>query len=145
KSVQDLRLAEALPLFAAYIGAGNGAEANNVFRTAIAAREQRQLGYFVLLAAAGINLDSENANVLGSHPDELLAQYLALHSSPVLRKHAAQWALTSTTWKEPFLQHLAFTHALVQRWQDDRVVKSDPAKIKQEWNKALDYVRKNKD
>src|SRR5262249_48591240 len=42
KRLEDLRLAEALPLFAAYVGAGNGGEALNVFRRCFHNREQRQ-------------------------------------------------------------------------------------------------------
>ena len=37
-------------------------------------REQRQLGYYVLLAAAGVNLDGDNVDVLDAHPHEPLAQ-----------------------------------------------------------------------
>jgi tetratricopeptide (TPR) repeat protein len=143
-SLAELRLAEALPLFAAHIAAGNANEANNVFRQCFHAREQRQLGYYVLLAACGVNLDAQNADVLAEHLDEPLAQYLALHSSPVLRKHASQWALASVSWNEGFLQHLSLTHALYQRWQDGKVVKGDPARVRADRQKALAYVRANK-
>ncbi len=145
KNVQELRIAEALPLLAAYVGAGNAAKALEVFRTCFYAREQRQIGYYVLLASCGVNLDSENANVLAEHLDEPLAQYLALHSSPVLRKHASQWAVNTVNWKEDFLQHLSQTHALFQRWQNDNVTKGDPARVRADRQKALAYVRANKD
>src|SRR5262249_40830233 len=118
RRLEDLRLAEALPLFAAYVGAGNGGEALNVFRRCFHNREQRQLGFYVLLASAGVNLDADHADVLAEHLDEPLAQYLALHTSPVLRTHAAQWAVSSASFKLPFLQHLATTHALYQRWEN---------------------------
>src|SRR5437870_4750936 len=83
------------------------------------------------LAACGQNLDAQNADVLGEHPDEPLAQYLALHSSPVLRKHASQWAVGSGQWGG-FLRHLAVTHALLQRWQDARVLHGTAARQKAE-------------
>ncbi|HWY87383.1 MAG TPA: hypothetical protein VNX28_11690, partial [Gemmataceae bacterium] len=145
KALADLRLAEALPLFAAHVGAGNANEALNVFKQCFYAREQRQLGYYVLLAACGVNLDSQNADVLAEHPDEPSAQYLALHSSPVLRKHASQWAVGTMAWKEGFLQHLSQTHALYQRWQNDKVTKGDPARVRADLQKAFAYVRANKD
>ncbi|MBI3407439.1 MAG: FecR domain-containing protein [Planctomycetes bacterium] len=145
KNQQELHLAEAVPLFTAFVGAGNANEALNVFRQAIAAREQKQLGYYVLLASCGVNLDSQNADVLNEHQSEPLAQYLALHTSPVLRKHASQWAVVSGSWNEGFLQHLAQTHALFQTWDTERISKSDRARARQERQKALDYVRKNRE
>jgi len=145
KSVEQLTFAEGLPVFAAEFAAGNSAEAYKVFRTVFHQREQRSLGFYVLLAACGQNLDSENADVLAEHLDEPLAQYLALHSSPVLRKHASQWAVSSQKWNAPFLQHLATTHALYQRWQSDKVVQGDAAKVQAELQRALDYVQQNKD
>src|SRR5262249_40687377 len=98
----------------------------------------------VLLAACGMNLDAQNGDVLAEHLDEPVAQYLALHSSPVLRKHASQWAAGSGQWGEGFLQHLAVSHALLQRWQDAKVLKGSPARVRAETRRALDYVRRHK-
>jgi hypothetical protein len=143
---EQMRFADALRLLAADVAAGNGAEAVKVFRQALHAREQRQLGLYVLLAAGGQSLDAENLDVLAEHMDEPLAQYLALHSSPVLRKHASQWAAASAPWGgESYLQHLALTHALLQRWSDERVNKGSAARVLADRQRALDYVRKNKD
>jgi hypothetical protein len=64
----------------------------NVFHHGFYERNQRALGFYVLLAALGKNLDSQNLDVLHEHLNEPLAQYLALYRSPVLRKHASQWA-----------------------------------------------------
>ena len=91
----DMPFEDALELFASAFGAGNGEEALKVFREGFHARDHRPLGFYVLLAACGQNLDSQNADVLSEYPDEPLAQYLALHSSPVLRQHASQWAAGS--------------------------------------------------
>src|SRR5207249_3928225 len=44
-----------------------------------------------------------------------------------------------------FLQHLGTTHALFQRWQSDKIVRGDPARVRQEYAKAFDYVRQHKD
>ncbi|MCI0380086.1 MAG: hypothetical protein L0215_21085, partial [Gemmataceae bacterium] len=143
KNLQDVRLAEALPLLAAYVAAGNTAEAQNVFRGCFHNREQRQLGYYVLLASCGANLDAQNLDVLSEHLSEPLAQYLALHTSPVLRKHAAQWAVQSASWGEGFLRHLANTHALLQRWQSERMLEGPADKVRAEKDRALDYLKKN--
>jgi tetratricopeptide (TPR) repeat protein len=140
----QMRFADALPLLAAYFASGNGAEATKIFQQAFHGREQRQLGFYVLLAAAGQNLDADNLNVLAEHMDSPLAQYLALHSSPVLRKHASQWAVASTQWPEPYLQHLAVTHALLQRWQDERITKGPAARLDAEKRRAFDYIAKHK-
>jgi hypothetical protein len=141
---EQMRFADALQLLAADVAAGNGAEAAKVFRQALHAREQRQLGLYVLLAACGQNLDAENLDVLAEHPDEPLAQYLALHSSPVLRKHAAQWAVQTAQWGEGYLRELALTHALLQRWQDERVAKGSPAKLWAERLRALKFVQEHR-
>jgi tetratricopeptide (TPR) repeat protein len=140
----NMRFADAIALLAADVAAGN-AEAANVFRQALHAREQRQLGLYVLLAAAGQSLDAQGLDVLGEHPDEPLAQYLALHSSPVLRKHASQWAVASAQWGAGWLRHLAQTHALLQRWQDERLSKRPAAALRAERQRALRYVRDNKE
>jgi tetratricopeptide (TPR) repeat protein len=116
----------------------------DVFKKAFYTRDQRQLGFYVLLAACGQNLDADHVDVMAEHPDEPLAQYLALHSSPLLRKHASQWAAASRQWPDGFLRHLALTHALMQRWQSDKVTKGGPARVKAERERALDYVRQNK-
>ncbi|HYT92315.1 MAG TPA: VIT domain-containing protein, partial [Gemmataceae bacterium] len=95
---QELRFADALHLLAADLGQNNAGEALALFRQALHSRDQRQLGLYVLLAACGVNLDAQNADVLAEHLDAPVAQYLALHSSPVLRKHASQWAVASANW-----------------------------------------------
>ncbi len=144
KDVPALRFDEALPLLTAAFAEGNSSEAYTIFRQVFHAREQRQLGFYVLLAACGMNLDAQNADVLAEHLDEPVAQYLALHSSPVLRKHASQWAAGSAQWGEGFLQHLAVSHALYQRWQDAKVLKGSAARVKAETQRALEYVRRHK-
>src|SRR5262249_37544307 len=93
KEHNALRFDEGLPLLAAEFAANNGGQARAIFQQCFHAREQRQLGYYVLLAASSVNLDAQNADVLAEHADTPLAQYLALHSSPVLRQHASQGAL----------------------------------------------------
>src|SRR5205085_154197 len=108
-------------------------------------RDQRQLGLYVLLAAAGQNLDAQNLDVLAEHRDEPIAQYLALHSSPVLRQHASQWAISSVQWGDGALRHLAVTHALLQRWQNVAVLAGNSKQRQDAIKAALDYVEKNKD
>jgi predicted Zn-dependent protease len=143
KSLDNLRFEEGLALFAAYFARRDGSEALAVFRQTFSNHHQRQLGFYVLLAACGENLDAEHVNVLAEHLNEPLAQYLALHSSPVLRRHASQWAVGTSQWSEGFLQRLAVLHALYQRWENARPGGTD-AQRKAELERALDYVRQNK-
>jgi tetratricopeptide (TPR) repeat protein len=142
KRLEDLRFEDALALLAAYVGAGDGNNANEVFRHSFHDRDQRQIGFYVLLAAVGQNLDAEHVDVLAEHLDEPLAQYLALHTSPVLRRHASQWAVGTGQWRDSFLQRLAVSHALYQRWAKDHPGRGD-AQRRAERDRALDYVRRN--
>jgi hypothetical protein len=144
KPNNELTFDEAHALLAAHLAAGNGNVALNVCQQALFARDQKQLGLYVLLAASGHNLDSGGVDVLAEHLHEPLAQYLALYSSPVLRKHASQWAVSSGQWKEGFLQHLALTHALFQRWSNSKALGATEEKRREERDRALDYVRRNK-
>jgi ferric-dicitrate binding protein FerR (iron transport regulator) len=141
KRLQDLRFDEARALFASAVAAGNGNDANAIFRAALHARNERHIGYYVLLAACGQNLDADNGDVLSEYAESPLGQYLALFSSPVLRKHASQWAVGTGQWKEGYLHHLASTHALLQRWRaDQKGVAYRPA----DFERGLEYVRRNK-
>src|SRR5262249_23584161 len=115
--------------------------AQQVFNRSFHSRNQRQLGFYVLLASCGVNLDAQSADVLAEYPDAPLAQYLALHSSPVLRKHASQWAVTSTRWKDNTLEDLAVAHALLQRWGSDRFGRVKGARLDADRRRATDYVR----
>jgi tetratricopeptide (TPR) repeat protein len=143
KSYNTLRFEDGLALFASDVASGNN-DGLEVFRRCFHERNQRQIGFYVLLAAAGQNLDAEHVDVLAEHLDEPLAQYLALYTSPVLRKHASQWAVGTGQWKEGFLRHLALSHALYQRWQNDQAGKADPPALKTERERAFEYVRRNK-
>jgi Tfp pilus assembly protein PilF len=140
KNPEQLRFEDGLALLAAEFAAGNGDNAANIFRRCFHGRDQRQIGFYVLLAACGQNLDSEHLDVLGEHTDEPLAQYLALHSSAVLRKHASQWAAASNPWGEGFLHHLALSHALGQRWQKGRSIAGRSADL----DRALAFVHSHK-
>jgi hypothetical protein len=142
KNLTDLRFDDALVLLAAYVGAGDGEHALEVFRQSFLSRDQRQLGFYVLLAAAGVNLDTEHGDVLAEHMDEPLAQYLALHTSPVLLRHASQWAVGTGLWHEGFLHRLAVSHALYQRWQSAHPGR-DADQRRAERDRAFDYVRRN--
>jgi tetratricopeptide (TPR) repeat protein len=142
KRLEDLRFEDALALLAAYVGAGDGNNAQEVFRHSFHDRNQRQIGFYVLLAAVGQNLDAEHVDVLAEHLDEPLAQYLALHTSPVLRRHASQWAVGTGQWRDSFLQRLAVSHALYQRWEREHPGR-DHAQLRAERDRAFDYVRRN--
>jgi Tfp pilus assembly protein PilF len=141
---EDLRFEDARALLAAAVAAGDQAQAQEVFRRALLGREQKEIGYYVLLASCGLNLDSDHLDVLGAHPDDPLAHYLALHSSPVLRKHASQWAARGAVWPEGFLQRLASAHALCQRWQQARALAGSAAQRRAERDRALAFVRRHR-
>jgi tetratricopeptide (TPR) repeat protein len=142
RRLEDLRFDDALVLLAAYVGAGDADQALKVYRESFHGRNQRQLGFYVLLAAAGVNLDAEHADVLAEHLDEPLGPYLALHTSPVLRRHASQWAVGTGQWRDGFLHRLALSHALYQRWQNGHPGR-DAEQRRAERDRALDYVRRN--
>jgi Tfp pilus assembly protein PilF len=135
KALNDLTFAEATELLASWVAQGNGDQAKQIFQTALRRREQRLLGYYVLLAAAGVPLDSDAFDVAEEHPGDPLANYLAVHSSPVLRKHASRWAAAGNAWESGFLRRLGLGHALLQRWSG-KTAGSDA-----ERTKALAYVR----
>jgi hypothetical protein len=145
KAHRELTLAEGTTLLASHFGGGDAKEARDLFVACFQQREQNQLGYFVLLAALGADLDSAPVDVASVHLDDPLAQYLALHSSPVLRQHASQWAVQSVPFGDGFLGRLGLAHALLQRWSTDRIHKLPAEKLAQERAKALDFVRKHKE
>ena len=107
KQSSELTLAEGLPLFASHFGAGNALTGDATCLTpCFHLRDQKPLGYFVLLAALGHDLDS--VDVASINLDDPLAQYLALHTSPVLRKHASQWAVQGVPFGDGFLGRMAW-------------------------------------
>jgi hypothetical protein len=139
----ELTFDEARQLLAAFVGAGDANAAVQVFQQALANREQRQLGYYVLLAAAGANLDGDNLDVLDAHPHAPLAHYLALFSSPVLRKHASRWAAASNTFAAGPLARLARGHALCQRWSSGKSLGTSARGRQEERARALAYVKQH--
>jgi predicted Zn-dependent protease len=142
KQYNELTFAEAETLLAAFAANGEPEPAKQVFLGALGSREQRRLGYYVLLAAAGVNLDSDNLDVLEAHPHEPLAHYLALHSSPLLRKHASRWAAASNPFGRGTLRRLALGHALCQRWATGKSLGASPAQRQAERRRLLAYVER---
>ncbi len=143
--LNEMRFEDGLHLLGAALAANNANELLQVVRSVFLQRDQEQIGFYVLLAAVGHNLDSQNLDVLKNHLRSPLAQYLALHSSPVLRQHAAQWAVGVDQWNAGFLQHLALTHALLQRWQNGRAMETaSSAQREQELQRAVDYIQRHK-
>jgi hypothetical protein len=144
KSNEQLTFAQATKVLASLVASGEGGTALNVFQAALAQKDQRQIGYYVLLASAGVNLDSDNVNVLDDHPHEPLAHYLSLHSSPTLRKHASRWAAASNVFGDGALRRLGLGHALLQRWSSGKALGTTPAQRSAERSRALAYARKYK-
>jgi tetratricopeptide (TPR) repeat protein len=143
KALQDLKTDEAITLLASECAAGHGPAAAEVFRQALHPRDRRDLGFYVLLAACGQNLDGEFLDVQAEHPHDPLAQYLALFSSPVLRRNASQWAMGNKVWGDGPLLRLATAHALCQRWQSGKAIGGTDAQRKAELQRALDFVKAN--
>jgi hypothetical protein len=141
KAHTELSFAQANALLASLVASGDANAARDVFVNALARNEQRQLGYYVLLACAGANLDSDNLDVLEAHPHEPLAHYLALHSSPVLRKHASRWAAASNVWGKGLLRRLGLAHALLQRWASGKSLGATASQRRGERQRALAYVK----
>jgi hypothetical protein len=141
KASGELTFTQANALLASFVAAGDANAAREVFVNALARNEQRQLGYYVLLACARANLDSDNLDVLEAHPHEPLAHYLALHSSPVLRKHASRWAAASNVWGKGLLRRLGLAHALLQRWASGKSLGATLNQRRGERRRALAYVK----
>src|SRR5207248_5671735 len=59
--------------------------------------------------------------------------------------HASQWAVSSVTWGDGYLRHLAVTHAVLQRWQNARVLEGNPRQRQDALRAAVDYAEKNPD
>lgn len=121
----------------------NKAEAERIVREVFLEKDQRQLGLYVILAALGSQLDSGSFDVAAAHLDHPLAQYLSLHSSPVLRKHAAQWAVQSGSFDRGFLGRLSRAHALLQRWSSESLEKLNREQLAKEEVKALAFLDEN--
>ncbi len=143
-AINDYTYEQASQKLAAWVAAGDAGQARTLFQQVLARRDQHQLGYYVLLAAAGVNLDSDNVDVLDAHPHEPLAHYLSLHSSPVLRKHASRWAAASNTWGDGLLRRLTLGHALCQRWSSGKSLGVSIAQRGSERERALSYVKQYK-
>lgn len=139
--VNDLSFAQATQLLASHVASGDANGARRVFQQALHPRDQRQIGYYALLAAAGVPLDADAFDVMEVHPGEPLANYLAVHSSPVLRRHASRWAAASNAWGDGFLRRLGVGHALLQRWSGRNL--GTPAQRAAEREKALAYVQQH--
>lgn len=140
----SLTFAQATQLLAAHAARGEASQARAIFDAALANREQRQIGYYVLLASCGVNLDSDNADVLDAHPHEPLAHYLSLHTSPTLRRHASRWAATSNVWGEGILRRLGLGHAYCQRWASGKALGISVNQRRTERGRALEYVQSYK-
>jgi ferric-dicitrate binding protein FerR (iron transport regulator)/tetratricopeptide (TPR) repeat protein len=136
----------ALALFASEIGANNGGEAQQVYRQHFYPLEIRHLGFFTLLAAAGVNVDTDDAtqNVLADFRDVPLGRYLAYHSNPALRRHPELSESLGPV--DGFVRRLAEFRILYQTWASGRPM-AEPAGSSRRLaaqQQALDFVRRHK-
>src|SRR5262249_6415751 len=126
-----------------YAAVGDASNATAVFQAALGQKDQRDLGYYVLLAAAGATLEG-GLDVLDAHPHEPLAHYLSLHSSSALRKTASRWAAASNAWGDGALRRLGMGHALLLRWASGKALGTTPAQRATERKRALAYAAQHK-
>src|SRR5262249_16736912 len=86
KGYPELTEDEGVALLTAEFAAQNAGEVQQIFRQRFHARNIRPLGFYTLMAACGVNVDTDDAalNVLAEHGREPLGKYLAYHSNPAL-------------------------------------------------------------
>jgi tetratricopeptide (TPR) repeat protein len=145
QGLEDYDTQTALALFAAQWAAQNSTEAVQQFGRRFHIRNIRPLGFYTLLASAGINVDAEQQylNVLADHPGAPLAEYLAFHTNPELRRHAHRGELAGPP--DGFLQRLAAFRVLYNHWQNGLPATSGAAERQTAREQALGYVRHNRD
>jgi ferric-dicitrate binding protein FerR (iron transport regulator) len=143
KNLEDLATESALELFAAKWAAGKGDEAVELFGRRFHVRNFRPLGFYVLLAACGVNVDQEKQylNVLAAHPHDLLAEYLAFYTNPELRRHAHRGEIAGP--RDGFLQRLAAFRVLYSYWHGGKAKSASEATRQSERERAFAYIRQN--
>jgi ferric-dicitrate binding protein FerR (iron transport regulator) len=143
KKSEDLDAESALTLFAAKWAAGKGEEALQLYGQRFHVRNLRPLGFYVLLAACGLNVDQEKQylNVLAEHPHETLAEYLAFYTNPELRRHAHRGDIAGP--RDGFLQRLATFRVLYSYWQSGKAKSASEATRRTERERAFAYIRQN--
>jgi tetratricopeptide (TPR) repeat protein len=139
-----LRGDDALALLSAHVAAHRGKEAAEVCRRSFLTLGDRRPGLFVMLAACGESLDEGDLDVLAAHPNDPLAEYLALHTSPLLRNRAARWAVAAGAWEDGFLRRLAEAHAVADRWLAPAGLDLPAARRTAEIDRAAECVRQHK-
>jgi tetratricopeptide (TPR) repeat protein len=144
KGYPDLTENEALALFAAEFAAQNAGEVQQIFRQRFHTRNIRPLGFYTLMAACGVNVDTDDAalNVLAEHGREPLGKYLAYHSNPALRRHLELSQIGGP--RDSFLQSLAEFRVLSMSWTSGKVTAADEAARQEEQQRVLDFVRRHK-
>jgi ferric-dicitrate binding protein FerR (iron transport regulator) len=140
---EDLDAGTALALFAAEWAGGNKGEALQIDGGRFRVRNIRPIGFYVLLAACGHNVDAEqlDLNVLVEHPHELLAEYLAFHTNPELRRHAHRGGIGGP--RDGLLQRLAEFRALFSYWHNNKAKTASADARRVEQVRALEYIRRD--
>jgi tetratricopeptide (TPR) repeat protein len=144
KGYPELKEDEALALFAAEFAAQNAGEVQQIFRQGFHARNIRPLGFYTLMAACGVNVDTDDAalNVLAEHGREPLGKYLAYHSNPALRRHLELSQIGGP--RDSFLQSLAEFRVLSMSWTSGKAAAGDEAARQEEQQRVLDFVHRHK-
>jgi ferric-dicitrate binding protein FerR (iron transport regulator)/tetratricopeptide (TPR) repeat protein len=139
----------ALELFLAEFAAGQGDNARQVFAMCFAARGAKPVGFWVLLAACGVNVgaDPEFRAAWDTYRTQPIGRYLALQSSPGYRAFQQRWDANlgdSVAPRDSFLGRLAAFRDLYLRWQDDpaRLTRGAAGQARQQ--RALDFVRRER-
>jgi ferric-dicitrate binding protein FerR (iron transport regulator) len=144
KSYEQLNEDAALALFAAYL-VQSPLEAVRLFGERFHTRGERFVGFYTLLASAGINVDQKQQflNILAVHPQQPLAKYLAALSDPQRRQSARLGDLGGPA--DGFVQRLAAFRDLYRAWETGHVREGDEARRSADRDRALTFVHANRD
>jgi hypothetical protein len=129
-------------------------QATQLFAARFHSRGDRRLGFYVLLASAGAVLDPGEPypaktngkpcffDVVGEHPDEPLAMYLAYHFDT--QRKGTQTALGELGGPPAgFVQRLAAFRDLYVQWKSGRAMQGDAKQRLKERERTLQFVGKS--
>jgi hypothetical protein len=146
---QYLEPAEALELFATEFASQQGPRARQVFRACFEEHGVRLPGFYVLLAASGIDVSFEPGLVamLKEQPRDPLLGYLTLCGNAYYARWQRRWAVYAGDKLGPpdsFLGRLAAYRDLTLRWTDLSVDSYRLAERQAEIERTLGFIRGNR-
>lgn len=136
-------------LFAAEWAANDAARMRQVFLNCFDAHGDRRLGFYTLMASAGVRFDDQPdfLAALRENPGRPLAHYLALVTNPVYR-YFHRWAGMNggdkVDDKDSFLRKLAVFRDRCLRWLPEGVCKASAVGWDKEVERGFAFVRQHK-